>query len=250
MGVTKSNYNSSFYDYQEESSLKSAKAVVPIVMHLLNPKSVIDAGCGRGIWLNIFQNNGAKEVCGLDGWWVDTNCLRIKKEEFKVVNLAKSFKSDKKYDLAISLEVAEHLPERSSGSFVKSLSKLSDYVLFSAAIPYQGGTDHINEQWQDYWAKLFKKEGFVSVDFLRRKVWNNPLVEYHYAQNTILYVRKTVLRKNKSVFFEYKQTDLNFINIVHPRKYLAYAVNSKLLVDLSNKFPSFIKKLVKSGLKR
>ena len=80
-------------------------------------------------------------------------------------------------------------PERGE-RFVADLVALAPVVLFSAAIPGQGGTDHINEQWQDYWARLFAKHDYVALDFLRLKFWNDSRIEWWYRQNIILYVRR------------------------------------------------------------
>ena len=93
-----------------------------------------------------------------------------------------------KFDLVISLEVAEHLPEETATTFVESLCRHGDIVLFSAAVPGQGGTGHINEQWQSYWARIFKAHGFHAVDILRPKFWNYDSLPVWYRQNMILYV--------------------------------------------------------------
>jgi hypothetical protein len=87
---------------------------------------------------------------------------------------------DRKYDLAICLEVAEHLPVSSAGTLVDSITRASDLILFSAAIPLQTGTHHINEQWQDYWAALFDQRGFVASDIVRPAIWGRPDVRWWY----------------------------------------------------------------------
>ena len=115
-----------------------------------------------------------------------------------------------KYDMAISLEVAEHLPENRGKSFISDLCELSSVVLFSAAIPYQGGDNHINEQWQSYWYGLFKENNFVGIDLIRPQIWENINVKSWYKQNCMLYIHesKTLLFKNLEKF--------NFpLNIVH-----------------------------------
>jgi hypothetical protein len=94
-----------------------------------------------------------------------------------------------KFDLVQSLEVAEHLPERSADNFISFLCSLGPVVLFSAAIPFQGGTNHINEQWPEYWARLFLKHGFLPFDAIRDQVWDDPIVTFYYAQNALLFVQ-------------------------------------------------------------
>lgn len=90
--------------------------------------------------------------------------LAIPRECFAAVDLNKAFEADRRFDLAISMEVAEHLAPEISANFVRSLTRLSDIVLFSAAVPGRGGTNHINEQWPSYWSNLFRNENFEVVD--------------------------------------------------------------------------------------
>ena len=96
----------------------------------------------------------------------------------------------KPFDIAQSLEVAEHLYEQYASNFIQLLTSLSDIVLFSAAIPYQGGTHHVNEQPPGYWVKLFAERDYQCFDILRLKLWQNQDIEAWYRQNIFLYVHK------------------------------------------------------------
>src|SRR4029077_8076010 len=107
-------------------------------------------------------------------------------------NLAERIEVPRRFDLAISVEVAEHLPFFRAETFVADLVRLSDLILFSAALPFQGGTDHINEQWLEFWAILFRQHGYVSCDFLRQRIWANPEVEFWYAQNIVVFCRRSI----------------------------------------------------------
>ena len=69
---------------------------------------------------------------------------------------------NRKFDLVLSLEVAEHLPSECAEAFVESLVNLGPVILFSAAIPYQGGENHVNEQWPEYWVGVLSGEGICS----------------------------------------------------------------------------------------
>ena len=82
-------------------------------------QSVLDVGCGAGAWLTVWKSLGA-ETLGLDGNYVRPEQLLISPGEFSAVDLSASFSLDRRFDLAQSLEVAEHLPA-SSGGFVDSL---------------------------------------------------------------------------------------------------------------------------------
>lgn len=145
---------------------------------------MIDVGCGIGTWAKAAADLGA-DVLGVDGEWVTDPLI----EQFQAVDLSRTFRLPRRFDLAISMEVAEHLPPDRAESFVADLVALSDRVLFSAAIPGQGGHDHVNEQWPDYWQALFLAHGFQSQDVVRPVVWERPGVAAWYAQNTLLYVR-------------------------------------------------------------
>jgi hypothetical protein len=130
------------------------------------------------------------DIRGYDGKWVDKSKLLIPKECFFESDFDKPIAIDRKFDLAISIEVGEHLQESSAESFVENITKSADFVLFSAAIPYQGGENHVNEQWPEYWDKLFNRFGFVCVDSIRKKLWNNyDVVDFH-RQNILLFVNR------------------------------------------------------------
>lgn len=217
----KTYYTEKFFEDLIDS-LKSARHIVPIVLELVQPKSVIDVGCGTGEFLCIFRENGIKNMLGIDGEWVNKKKLRIPEKYFLSHNLVEPLKIDKKFDLVVCLEVAEHLPEKSAEILIETLTNLGSVILFSAAIPFQGGVYHINEQWPEYWAKLFEKKGFVPIDCIRKKIWNNKEVCVWYKQNILLFVEKACLKNNKRLRKEFEQTH-NALSIVHPEIYLPKA---------------------------
>jgi len=181
-------YDESFYDDTCEGSRNSAKLVLELLFSYFKPQSLVDVGCGEGHWLAQATRLGVPAICGLDGNYVKRERLAIPEESFVPADLSKPFEVGRTFDLAMSLEVAEHLDPDSAGTFVECLVKLASAVLFSAAIPGQGGTDHRNEQWQSYWANLFAKNKFVCVDLLRPKLWQEQGIEVWYRQNTLLYL--------------------------------------------------------------
>lgn len=180
-------YTDAFFEEIEEGSLRSARIIVPIIMDLVNPKSVIDVGCGCGAWLKAFEENGVRDIRGLDGHWVDESRLLIDRNHFRSVDLEQSFELEGKYDLAICLEVAEHLPMSASRLLVARLTAAAPLVLFSAAVPGQDGTHHVNEQWPEYWKRLFSEHGFQRLDPIRRHVYHDSRVEWWYRQNVFLF---------------------------------------------------------------
>lgn len=213
-------YAEEFYKNQAEMSFQAAKQTVPLLMDLLKPSSVADLGCGVGVWLKAFREAGVARILGVEGDYVKNLETYIPKEDFHFHNLETNYYTEEKFDLAISLEVGEHLHTSESSVLVDSLCRLSDVVLFSAAIIGQEGTLHINEQLPEFWAGLFKAQGFVPVDYIRPLVWDNPKVEVWYRQNMILYVKESALPAlPEALQLCQKQTHGNYLFRVHPELY-------------------------------
>ena len=188
MGHERRFYTPDFYR-ELESTRESAREILPILIELFKPASIIDVGCGAGHWLAAAIELGVQDVLGVDGSWVRESQLAIPREKLVVHDLATSLKIGRRFDLALSLEVAEHLPASSARGFVQSLSEVADVVVFSAALPGQGGRHHVNEQWPEYWAGLFKQFGYDCYDVLRPRIWNNARVIWYYAQNCLIFTR-------------------------------------------------------------
>ena len=218
--MTTCSYTSEFYQLIRKGSASSAEIIVPLVLRCVPARSVVDVGCGEGSWLAVFQTLGVDDFLGLDGDYIDRSRLLIPQEKFRAVDLAEPFFLERTFDLAISMEVAEHLPPESAEGFIESLARLAPAVLFSAAIPHQGGNNHLNEQWPDRWAALFEVRGYVTVDCVRRRVWRNEAVEWWYAQNTFLFARREVVEGNGALKAEFERTDPNQFRLVHPERYL------------------------------
>lgn len=189
------DYKQSFYDSLDETSLPSARTVVPMVLDLVPAKSVVDLGCGNGSWLRAYLENDVERVLGVDGPWIEESQLHIPADSFQRAALAEGVQVDQKFDLAMSLEVAEHFPKARAEGFVRDLCSLAPVVLFSAAIPEQGGVNHFNEQWPAYWAKLFAAQGFECLDVLRLRLWNVPEVTWWYKQNILMFATDEALSK-------------------------------------------------------
>jgi SAM-dependent methyltransferase len=191
-------YDASFYAAQAVASTKSARVILPELFACLQPQSVLDVGCGIGTWLRVACDLGARVILGVDGDYVEQRQLMIPSESFVPVDLACPGLKEKvltihpnRFDLVMCLEVAEHLPYERSASLAEELCQLGDVLLFSAAIPFQGGTQHVNEQWPEFWALLFRRLGFVCYDWLRQQIWAAPNVDWWYAQNVLLFVRES-----------------------------------------------------------
>lgn len=206
-----------YHHTEQIHNLSAPKEIVPVIMQLINPTSVIDIGCGLGTFLSVFKSAGVQEVMGVDGPWCDQKLLfkNIDSSEFQMKDLEKNLGIKKKYDLAICLEVAEHLTPKRAKSFVEELTSFSNVILFSAAIPKQGGDHHYNEQWLSYWSELFDSNGFEVHDIMRNIFWNNPNVYWWYKQNMVLVVKKG------HVINGLAQLQYNSIpDLVHPELFL------------------------------
>ena len=210
-------YSKAFFLEQNDASYKSAQHIVPLVRQIAQINSVCDVGCGQGAWLRVFLEAGVEDTVGVDGDWIDDNSLVIPVSSFHRVDLSRSFRLDRCFDLAMSLEVAEHLPESRSTSFVEDLTRLAPLVLFSAAIPRQGGTHHINEQWQSYWVAIFAEYGFEACDVLRPLIWNNADVACWYRQNIILFCHRDFLQNVPGLTTGPGSAQL--LSVVHPQLY-------------------------------
>lgn len=216
-------YTPKFFRDICEGSRKSARAIVPLLLELVEPRSVVDVGCGTGEWLATFKELSIDDICGIDGDYVDRNLLQIPPETFFARDLAKPFSFDRVFDLVVSLEVAEHLPAGSADAFIESLTELGRVIFFSAAVPHQGGTQHVNEQWPDYWARRFEAKGYQAIDCIRQKVWNNDGVEWWYAQNSILYAAPEVIERLPRLKKEFESRSEHTLSLVHPRHYMLCA---------------------------
>ncbi|MCX6278091.1 MAG: methyltransferase domain-containing protein [Bacteroidetes bacterium] len=184
--------NNKYIHTVEIHNTRAAEEIVPVLMEWFHPNSVVDVGCGLGTWLNVFKLNGAKEILGIDGNHLDTTLLAINRNEVLLTDLEEEFGISRKFDLAISLEVAEHISSASADRFIESLTKLSDIIIFSAAIPNQGGQNHLNEQWIGYWESKFAEHDYVFTDEIRPLFWNNENVDWWYKQNMVIAIKKGI----------------------------------------------------------
>ncbi|WP_051650064.1 methyltransferase domain-containing protein [Selenomonas sp. AB3002] len=214
-------YDEKFYRSQKDGSYESARIVIPLVKGFINPRTVVDMGCGLGTWLAVWKSEGS-QVYGVDGDYVDRNMLYIEEEEFMAADLSKNFVNvSQKADLVESLEVAEHLPKERAVEFVRNLTEISDVVLFSAAIPFQGGTNHINEQWQSYWADIFYNFGYVPIDCIRPQKDKLQGCIICYAQNMIIYARETTLSQHPLLLDYYlKHRECQVLDYVDPQMFM------------------------------
>ena len=225
--------------------LSSASLVVKYLEEELRitPRSVIDVGCGLGQWLHVFLSSSALKVKGIDGHHVpvgesfisEEDRLRIDLEEFIVA------KSDECFDLAVCLEVAEHLDFSLADALVDKLGSLSNTILFSAAIPGQTGENHVNEQPHSFWLDKFEEKGYLVLDPFRKLFWNDPRVNWWYSQNLFLICKPSYCSEQAQAY----TYDRNMY--IHPRLLDLYRpkvsdMNIPRIISLYSRLKSIVKR--------
>jgi SAM-dependent methyltransferase len=204
-------------------NLDDPRIIVPVIMEVLHPESVVDVGCGTGTFLQVFKENGVDKILGLDGDWVNRDLLsgHIDLANFKIIDIEKGFEIDDKFDLVLCLEVLEHVDDANADTAVKSLTELSEVILFSASIPGQMGQNHVNEQWPEYWIEKFNKHNYTFHDVFRPVFWNNKNLARWYKQNMFLVVKNGQEERIKG-FEKYFEPGIKAM--VHP-EYFGLRVN-------------------------
>jgi SAM-dependent methyltransferase len=202
---------------RDRETRHAASRIVAIIGDVLidPPDSVLDVGCGVGTFLAAFAANGTATIRGIEGAWMNREHFVVDAANVVTADLKHPIPDLGSFDLAVSLEVAEHLPPSRAESFVSDLCQCSDAILFSAAIPLQGGAAHLNEQWPSWWAQRFADCGYHAVDCVRPVIWTDDAISIWYRQNTVLYLRDghRALERNATV------DDLGRLDVVHPATY-------------------------------
>lgn len=205
-------YGKSFYSSRDELTSYSANKILSIIAEHIAVTSVIDFGCGVGTWLKQAEVMGATNVVGVEGPWLQDNMFVSEGRLFKR-NFDNPIDFNEIFDLAISLEVAEHVKEANADIFLDSICRCSDHVLFGAAIKGQGGNGHINEQSQSYWINKFESRGYKVCDCIRPKIWDNAKIPFWYKQNIFFF------QKDNSI----KNCVVMPADLVHPELFKIYS---------------------------
>lgn len=211
-------YNDGFYRSQFEKSYQSAQEVVSVLREVYSPNSVVDFGCGRGAWLKAFSQTGSASLLGYDGEWNASELTSQSIFQFLPRNLEERMPApSEKFDIAISVEVAEHLPAHAADTFVENLIDHSDVILFGASVAHQGGTHHVNEQRQSFWGEKFKARNFLIFDFFRPRIWGLGEIDFWYRQNIFLYVREgSSLHQKFNLLGVEQVSNMNWMDAIHP----------------------------------
>jgi SAM-dependent methyltransferase len=181
-------YDDRFFEAQRDESSSSAAVVVPFVHEMLSPDSVLDVGCGVGTWLEAWMRLGVTDLIGVDGPHIPRERLLMPVDDYVAFDLTQRLELGRRFDLVSCLEVAEHLDAAHAGTLVETLTRHGDVVLFSAAVPGQPGTHHVNSAWPSYWVGQFGERGFEVIDVLRAALWQDERIGWCYRQNLLLFV--------------------------------------------------------------
>jgi hypothetical protein len=141
--------------------------------------------------------------------------MAIPENRFTPHDLTRPISLDTHFDLAMSVEAAEHLPPECAAGFVESLTNAAPVVLFSASIPHQPGEDHLNCQWPAYWADLFLARDYVVIDSLRYMIWDDARVDWWYRQNIMMYASRDRLNDFPVLAAMYRG-NTRPLSLVHP----------------------------------
>jgi hypothetical protein len=186
-------YGERFFRTANQTAAAAATGLLPHIAAEIRVRSVLDVGCGRGVWLAWWLRHGASDVVGVDGPYVDPEQLAISPSAFKALDVSAPFSLGRRFDLVQSLEVAEHLDGSSADTFVANLVGHSNLILFSAAIPGQGGEHHVNEQPWEYWRRKFAAHQFELFDFVRPRVRNDQSIYFCYRFNSFLFAHHAAI---------------------------------------------------------
>ena len=185
-----SRFSAAFYRSIAVGSARTAGSVAPLIQSCIAARSVVDFGCGSGTWLEAFRACGIDSLLGLDQFDTESVELRIARAEYRKVDLTKPVDIGVRFDLALCLEVAEHLPPEASRVLVRNLVRAADRIVFSAAVPGQGGVGHFNEKPLAEWVRIFAEEGYAASDFVRVAIAKSGTeAEPWYRFNTLFFYR-------------------------------------------------------------
>jgi SAM-dependent methyltransferase len=227
---------------EDAQTHQSARRILSVLREYFELASLLDVGCGLGAWLQAAREIGIQDVRGIEGPWLDRSKIVVNPELIQVTDLEQPFSLGRRFDLVICLEVGEHLTPTAASKLVASLVAHGDRVLFSAAIPFQGGTHHINEQFVDYWVNEFARHGYHPLDVVRGRIWNDDSVFWWLRQNSLLYCSAASIEGSEKLKKE--REVLRPLSVVHP---VLYAMRLNYAQRWLAEYENLLRELRKGG---
>jgi SAM-dependent methyltransferase len=187
-------YDVPYFTAVDRHARMSAPAIAASIDGDFSPVRVLDVGCGTGALLAELRARGIM-AHGLEYSQAALDYCESRGLTVRRVNLEQTVPPDLGggYDVVVSMEVAEHLPANVADRFVSLLSQSERVVVFTAAVPGQGGSDHVNEQPHSYWIAKFAQHGFRH-DGERSQRWRSGWracgVTWYYIQNLMIFVKR------------------------------------------------------------
>jgi cyclopropane fatty-acyl-phospholipid synthase-like methyltransferase len=185
-------YDKRYNDFLDAVASESAPAMAATIERIFKPNSIIDVGCGAGTLLAQLKRIGL-EVKGLE--YSDAGIARCREKGVHVekFDLETEEAIQGSWDVTVSFEVAEHLPESLADNYVRVISQFSPAVIMSAATVGQGGHDHVNEEPHEYWIEKMQRRGFDydgQTSYQVRVELAGKGVASWYVNNTMIFRRK------------------------------------------------------------
>lgn len=152
-------YDASFYEETRERKLESFRRVAAILARHLAFDTVLDIGCGTGLLIAELKKIG-KDVLGCE---ISEAAISGAPRDVTVfqADAARPIRVNRRFDLVVCIEVAEHIQRRHSRRLVENCTSLGGQICFTAAPAGQGGVGHINLRPHSFWIELFARRGFV-----------------------------------------------------------------------------------------
>lgn len=216
-------YPAEWHQVYGDTTGESARRILPPLLDLFGTTSLVEIGCGNAHWTQAAIDAGVSDYCVVDGRWNDRDQLLVDSTRFYEADLALPLRLERRFDMALCLEVAEHVPQDSADVLVQSLCDLADVVVFGAAIPFQGGFGHLNEQWPSWWREKFECRGYHPHDLIRPVHWEDRAIHYWYRQNAFVYVNKANYAASRAAADVGDSDRIVLFDAVHPEKFAEIA---------------------------
>lgn len=184
-------YDKRYFTEIESKEVEQANNLCDIICKIYDPKIVGDVGCATGLYLVPFHVKGTETI-----GWDNAEYAVGEKRVPTVVDADITKKLPKqRVDLAICLEVLEHIESGLSKPVIENITKLSDVIIFSAAQVGQGGTGHVNCRPREYWEGAFMMQGF------KRDIEAEHKIREHVTKGK----HAGWFRRNLQVFVKYER---------------------------------------------